>query len=139
MGYQLLDHTADAGLLVTADSLAGLYGQAAMALFDQIVGPVGVGPEGEETLEVSVSGADREDLLVNWLREVLYLWNGRRKLVRKIEACLVAEDRIIATVTAVDFDPERHRIEKEIKAITYHQVSVTRTPDGWQARFIVDI
>jgi SHS2 domain-containing protein len=71
MGYDLFDHTGDVGVRVWADDLKGLFCEAAKALFDIITDLEQV----EMNLEriVAVEGMGREELLVAWLNELLYL------------------------------------------------------------------
>ena len=138
MRYQLMDHTADGGLIVSGKTLSGVYRRAALALFDLMV-DMEADPAGFESVDITVDGADREDLLVNWLREVLFLWNGHEKLVTDIFIHRISRHRITAAVQCVDFDPEQHHIKKEIKAVTYHRTAVTRTTGGWRAEFIFDL
>ena len=90
MGYRILDHTADLGVEVRAATREELYAGAVAALFDWITDLSSVRPETGR--EMAVEGKDPADLLVNFLREALYLWNGEGWLVR---TCTVrrADDR----------------------------------------------
>ena len=59
-----------------------------------------------------------------------------------MKTCLVREVNsrtLKALLRGECFDPVRHRIEREIKAVTYHQASVTKTGDGWLARVVFDV
>jgi SHS2 domain-containing protein len=137
MAYRVFDHTADLGVEVTAASPEELYAGAAMALFDQMVDPSTV--RAGTSREIAVQGEDAADLLVNFLRDLLDAYNGdgflvKACLVREIDAC-----GIRASLSGERFDPARHRIEQEIKAVTYHQASVERTEEGWKARVVFDV
>jgi len=74
--YRLVDHTADLGLEVFGKTGEELFANAASAVCELIVDRKGTGPT--VVREMSVEGADREDLLVNFLREVLFLFNGEK-------------------------------------------------------------
>ena len=137
MGYRILDHTADLGVEVSAATREELYAGAVAALFDLITDLSSVRPETGR--EMAVEGNDPADLLVNFLREALYLWNGEGWLVK---TCTVrrADDRCVtALLWGEPFDPSRHRIKMEIKAVTYHQASVDPDGDGWKARMVFDV
>lgn len=138
MGYRIFDHTADLGVEVFAGTREALYGGAVLALFDLLTDLETV--RAGTTREVAVSGENPADLLVNFLREALFAWNGEGFLMK---SCLVREAgprRIMALLRGEAFDPARHRIKQEIKAVTYHQAEVWQPPaGGWGARVIFDV
>jgi SHS2 domain-containing protein len=137
MNYRFFDHTADLGLEVTAASREELYAGAAFALFDLLtdLSTVRAGP----TREIAVTGEDETDLFVNFLRECLYAWNGEAYLMKSCLVHRLTDHSIGALLRGEPFDPARHRIKQEIKAITYHQASVLETPNGWTGRVICDV
>ena len=137
MAYRIFDHTADLGVEVTAATQEALYAGAAVALFELLTDLEMV--RADTSREVSIAGGDAADLLVNFLRELLDAYNGEGFLMK---SCLVQEvdsQHLNAFLTGESFDPARHRIEKEIKAVTYHQASVEKTEDGWLARVVFDV
>jgi SHS2 domain-containing protein len=138
MGYRIFDHTADLGVEVTGATLEELYAGAAFALFDLLTDLQTV--RAGRSREIDVIGENPADLLVNFLRETLYAWNGEEFLMK---SCLVREatpKRIKAVLRGEGFDPARHRILQEIKAVTYHQCSVMERPEGgWVARVVFDV
>jgi SHS2 domain-containing protein len=77
--------------------------------------------------------------MVNYLRELLYLWTGEEKLVDRIEIVHLSDTAVSARVSTDCFQPERHEVRHEIKAVTYHQIEVSRTGDGWQAMVVFDV
>jgi SHS2 domain-containing protein len=136
--YTLLDHTADLKLRITGSNEAELFKNAGLAVFDLIVDPQTVVPE--RSLSLRISGSDRADLLVNFLRELLYLWTGREQLIARIDIVEVSETIVNAHVTTGNFEPGRQDIAHEIKAVTYHQIEVSRVSGGgWQATVVLDI
>jgi SHS2 domain-containing protein len=137
MRYRIIDHTADTGVAVSGADARSLFENAAFALFDLLTDLDRV--VGTETIRLTVSGQDWPDLMVNWMRELLYLWAGRGLLVKAVRLCGLDENRLNATLTVEPFDPDRHVIKIEIKAVTYHQLAVVSGPDGWEAQIIFDI
>ncbi len=135
--YQTFDHTADLGLDIKGASQEDLFANAAFAVFDIIADLDRV--EGRETRRIAVEGDNREDLLINLLREVLYLYNGERWLLKKMRVIRIGDKNLEAEATGEPFDARKHEICKEIKAVTYHQARVSRTPEGWTARVIFDV
>ena len=148
MGYRILDHTADIGIEVHGATLADLFAQAGLALFDLLTDRATLEGEGERIIRVD--GTDITDIWINYLRELLYLFNGGGFLVKDIPARnlevnvieSVDESNIfnlVAHCLGEIYNPHRHPIKTEIKAVTYHCAEVKRTPMGWQGLFIVDV
>lgn len=138
MNYRIFDHTADLGVEVTAATPEELYAGAAFALFDLLTDLSAV--RAQRSREIDVVGENPADLLVNFLREVLYVWNGKGFLMKSCVVRQVTPVRIEAVLKGEGFDPARHRIIREIKAVTYHQSSVLETPEGmWVARVVFDV
>ena len=139
MKYEIIDHTADFGLEVTAGDLPALFAGAVHALFDVIAEVRAPAAAAPDTVSIQVSGEDWPDLMVNWLREALFLWNGEERLVRKAEILSISEYALAARLFCEPYDPERHVVLREIKAVTYHQIRVAPAPSGWAARIIFDM
>lgn len=135
--YILIDHTADFGIHVYGSDSKELFANAAWALFDLITEMDQL--SGLDSCDIEVSGDDWCDLMVNWLREVLYLWNGKELLVKNARILSLSETELTATLEYDSFNPDRHVIKTEIKAVTYHQIQVNSSPQGWEARIIFDI
>ena len=135
--YNLIDHTADFGIHVFGSDSKELFANAAWALFDLITEIDRL--TGLKSCHIEVSGDDWSDLMVNWLREVLYLWNGKELLVKKARILSLSETKLSGIVECDSFNPDRHVIKTEIKAVTYHQIQVNSSPSGWEAMIIFDI
>ena len=135
--YEIIDHTADIGLHVFGGNPVELFCNAARALTDVITDHRRVAAV--DSVGVSVTGHDWPDLMVNWLREMLYLWSGKDLLVAAVDIQRISTHRIDAVVSVEPFQPERHRIRNEIKAITYHQIDVSEGLTGWEAKIILDV
>jgi len=135
--YKIFKHTADLGLEIYGQTLPELFIHAAHAIFDLMTDLHRVKPAG--TWPIAVSGTDREDLLVNYLREVLYLYNGKGLLLSDFSIADMDDGYLRGEVRGERYDASRHTIKKEIKAVTYHQASARQTAAGWQGRVIVDV
>lgn len=135
--WRLLDHTADLGIEVEGPSLEELFARAGEAIFELMVEL--------DTVETAVSrhlvieGADLADLWVNYLREVLYLWGGESLLMKKVQIINLTETSLEATLYGEPYNSRKHELMMEIKAVTYHQAEVVRTPEGWKGRVIFDV
>lgn len=135
--HETFDHTADLGLRIRAGDLNELFAEAGRALFSIIVSnPEDI--QSRETACVELENEDRELLLFDWLNELLYLFESRRLVCRAFDV-RIAGDRLTAMLGGETLDESRHRLEHEVKAITYHDLKVEQQPDGWLAEVIVDI
>jgi SHS2 domain-containing protein len=135
--YQIIDHTADLGIIVRGPDVKGLFINAALAMTDLMVkGHFG----GKRTLkEISVTAEDLSDLIVRWLGEILYLFAAEKLAVDTVAINALSPTQLEATIAMASFAPGRHRVLREIKAVTYHQISVGRANDEWEARVIFDV
>ncbi len=135
--YNLIDHTADFRIHVFGSDPKELFANAAWAMFDIITEIDQL--KGLDSCNIEVSGNDWPDLMVNWLREVLYLWNGRELLVKSFHIISLSENNLSVRVNFDPFNSDRHIIKTEIKAVTYHQIQVNSSPSGWEAKIIFDV
>ena len=135
--YETFEHTADLGLRMRAESLNELFAEAGRALFSVIVANFdSVEPVRE--LSFRIEGTRRDDLLSDWLAELLYTFDARRVLLSAFDV-EVGQNGLRATARGEPFDPSRHELDMEVKAITYHGLKVERDGDGWLAEVIVDL
>jgi SHS2 domain-containing protein len=135
--YEPLSHTGDLGMIVYGRDLPDLFAHAAWAMFDLMSDATTIRPYATVTL--SLSAVDLEDLLVRWLSELLYLYDTRRLLCCTFHVTLLEPTHLTATVSGEPLDPDRHPIDTEIKAVTYHQIAVAQVQGRWQARVIFDL
>ena len=135
--YELFEHTADLGLRATAADLDALFAEMAACLFTAIVEDFTlVRPVLDAAIEVV--GTDRELLLFDWLKELLHRCEDEQMLFCRFEVT-VGADGLTAVAWGEPFDPDRHALGHEVKAITYHGLKVEKTADGWLAEVIVEI
>jgi SHS2 domain-containing protein len=135
--YRVFEHTADLGLRVEASTLEELLVEAARGLVSLVVAnPDAVLPVVKKTYEVA--GTEPDLLLFDWLTELLYTFDTERILFSQFDIRLTPAG-LTATCRGETANPNRHRLEHEIKAITYHGLFVRQTNQHWEAEFIVDI
>lgn len=136
--YRILDHTADIAVLVRAPTLPALYDAATRALFDVILDVRTVEPRDLWRVEIA-DAEDAEDLLVHYLSELLFLHDARDWVFRGARVDSVGPRALVAHPTGERFDPARHRIERQVKAVTYHDLLLSEDREGWSARFVLDL
>jgi SHS2 domain-containing protein len=135
--YETFEHTADIGLRARAADLDTLFAEAGRAFFSIIVENYDEVRAAEEYL-ISVDADQRDDLMYDWLAELLYLFDTEHVLLCEFDVT-VRDRSLTATVRGEPIDPDRHRLDMEVKAITYHELKVQQDGDGWLAEVIVDL
>ncbi len=135
--FETFDHTADLGLRMRAADLDALFAEAALALFSTLVEDLAtVLPS--ERMKIELNGSDREYLLFDWLKELLFRFEGEHWLFSRF-VVRVRDDGLTGEAWGEPLDRGRHLLSHEVKAITYHGLKVEQTPEGWLAEVIVDI
>lgn len=135
--YRLTTRQSELAVKVTGGSQADLFANSAFALFDVMLDLDKI--EIKERLPLEVEGADRDDLLVNWMRELLYLYQGSGYLLKEFVIREVKETSVKGEVRGEKIDPDRHEIKQEIAAVAYHQSRMTKTGNQWTAQLIFEV
>lgn len=133
MPYTLIDHTADIGMRVSASSVGDLFVEAARALCD-IMG--GLAQHGQESVTVRAAGIDREDLLVRWLQEVLFVVEVKGFRVAGIDLQALTDTCMTAELRG-SFSGARLKVE--VKAVTYHNLEIACIDNAYVATIILDM
>jgi SHS2 domain-containing protein len=135
--YETFDHTADLGLRIVAPDLDTLFAEAGRALFAAIVEDLNT-VAARQQVDIKLTGDDREYLLFDWLKELLFRFDTEHWLFSRFEVQVTAEG-LKGSAWGEPLDRTRHELNHEVKAITYHGLKVEQTADGWLAEVIVDI
>jgi SHS2 domain-containing protein len=136
-GYALLDHPADLGIEAFGKSLAEAFEQAALALMSVILDPGKI--EYIQSKAVVLEATDTAHLLVKWLAEVLYLYDGQGFATGQFVISEFSASRLAATVGGEPFDATKHAPRLDVKAITYHQLWIEESATGARVRVFLDI
>jgi len=135
--FELLEHPADIGFRVRADTLPALYANAAVAMLSIATDVAAIEPR--ETYHLAVASGDRESLMVDWLSEVLYWFDGKRIALTGFEIDRFDGVSLAATAHGEPRDPVRHRANLIVKAVTYHQLRIVEHEGRWLADVYLDI
>ena len=134
--FEILEHTADVGLKAYGRALPELFANAARGMIALALEPQDTRPS--QCRPLSARGEDLEELLVHFLSEILYAVDA--------EGWQFSEFRIgTLESTAIEAEGRGERVERSerrrvaVKAVTYHQVSVQQTAEGWEAVVYFDI
>ena len=144
MDFRYLDHTADLEFIAYGKSPNECFENAGCALFSAILG---VGKEeilemsGKEVKEIELEASELEILLHDWLAELLFLFDVDRMVFTYFRVGISHNGgyKLTASANYESFDPDRHHIQTEVKAVTYHNMEVKQDGDLWTARVVCDI
>lgn len=134
--YDLIEHTADIGIKVRGRDLEGVFTKAAEAMFDIIAESCKQCDKSRE-LSVKIEAQDREELVINWLNELLSLSETKEMIFSRFQIVNFSESALEATI--VGCPREYCKIKTEIKAATYHELKIEETKQGFQAQVIFDV
>lgn len=142
MTYRFLPHTADVLVAIEAPTFAELFQEATAVARRLLAGESPVAASVART--VSVSGTSLDDLLFEYLRELLYQFNTDRFVPARLELDQLNVTRagpaaLAGTVFGEPFDPLRHETQPEVKAVTRHGLRVTDTDGGFRAEILFDV
>ncbi len=131
--FEEIPHTADWSIRAFGRELPELFQNAAYAIF-AMQGIEANGPN-EKARRVSVSGIDYPSLLVNWLNELLFLQESERMAYSRFEIKAISPQALEADV----YGGPIKKIDKVVKAVTYHNLKIEQTPEGWRAILVMDV
>ncbi len=135
--FEILDHTADIGLVIYGENLKALFENAGEAFFRLITDLRKVRRRIERRINIGGESLDR--LMVDWLSELLYLHDVENLLFKGFKVESVGKDGLKAIVKGEPFREGVHVIKTEVKAVTYHRIEVRQEKGGWRAQVILDL
>ena len=135
--FEVIEHTADVGIAAYGADLKEAFASAAYALFSLMTDIEGVGDSARHDVEVTAD--NREELLVAWLNELIYLFEVNDVLFSRFDIAELGETRLKAACYGERVDPERHRMKAGVKAATYHMLQVEEEDDGCRVQVLFDI
>jgi SHS2 domain-containing protein len=135
--WEHFSHEADIGVRGIADTKAGAFEQAALALTAVMTDPAGV--RAMTSVPIACEEADDDLLLADWLNAIVYETATRRMLFGAFEVTIEGS-RLSAVARGEPVDPARHQPAVEVKGATYTALHVSRAADGtWTAECVVDV
>lgn len=135
--FEILEHTADIGFQAWGADPGELFANAARAMMAIAAEDDPVSQSAERVVEIAGDGYP--SLLVNWLSELLYLFDSDEFVAGRTEIESVAPTQLKARLRGEPRDPARHRWKLIVKAVTYHGLEVRDLGAGWTARVFLDI
>ncbi len=136
--FVLLEHTADIGVEAVSGNREGLAEQSGLALRRLLFGEAAAEPR-LGPVPIAAAGNGDEETLVNWLNELLFTMVDRGVVPARIEVSHFGDGRIAGTLHGEQFDPQKFRMLREIKAVTHHQTRVDHQADHWTSVVYLDL
>ncbi len=139
--FKLLPHIADALIIAYGKSLEEAFENAALAMFEVMTETKKVKPLVEDVVEVE--GHDEQSLLYNWLETLLVKFELTGNLYSKFNVLNIERTtkgfRLKAKIWGEPFNPERHPQKVGVKAVTYHEMEITKKPEAISVKFLLDL
>ncbi len=135
--FELIEHTADAGIKAYGKTKEEMFKNAALGMFDIMASLKNI--KLQESIDVELEAKNTEELLVAWLRELLYQAQAKKILFKKFAFQDLNETRLRAICYGEKINPKKHHFKTEIKAVTYHQLKVEQENSLWAGRIIFDL
>jgi len=139
--YEIIEHTADIGIDVYGRTIRELFHHSAEGMFEIKMGNTNSNTHGDFFHNFTLQGEDYENLLVAWLSELLYISETKQVILTRIEIKRLSCRKIMTEVTGLKLNQTSKKIEREIKAVTYHGLEIKKDALSgiWTVSIILDI
>ena len=139
--FKILEHTADIGIMAYGKTKREVFINSAKGMFEIIAGNNNDIANNNFSCKVNINAEGLEDLLVAWLNELLYISETKLVILNKFKIKELSIKNIGAEVEGVKITRSGRKIEKEIKAVTYHCLEIKKDEEKgfWSAQVIFDI
>ncbi len=134
--FEILEHTADIGIIACGSDIKKAFASAAKGMFSLIIELEDIAEV--EKREIEIGAANLESLLVAWLNELIFLFDTENLLFKRFEITRLNETRLKATAYGEKADISRHAIKRGIKAATYHMLAIEKN-NGIRVKVLFDI
>ncbi len=134
--FEIIDHTADVGIIAYGADLEQAFANAARALFSLITELENV----EEVLhrDIKLTATDQESLLVAWLNELIYLFDVENIIFKRFDIIQLSNTQLKARIYGEKVDSAKHKLKTGVKAATYHMLRVDKA-NGCKVQVLFDI
>ncbi|MFH1169390.1 MAG: archease [Chloroflexota bacterium] len=133
--FELIEHTADIGLVAHGSTLAEAFANAAYGMFSIMAGLKTV--RQTESRRIELREDDPEALFFGWLNRLLYFFDAEMLLFKAFNIIEFDGLRLKAECCGERYDPSRHRLKLGVKAATYHMLQVDAQKNRVQVIFDV--
>jgi len=134
--FEIVNHTADVGIKAYGDDIRQAFANAARALFSLITELDDI----KEVIyrDIELTAPDRESLLVEWLNELIYLFDAENIIFKRFDITRLDNSHLKARSHGEKVDSSKHKLKTGVKAATYHMLKVDKG-EGYQVQVLFDI
>jgi SHS2 domain-containing protein len=133
--FEMLEHTADAGLMIYGKTLEELFGEAAKGLNALCLLAL---PETQtQKQSFSLAAQSLEELLIAFLSHLVLLLYSRHLAASQVNISFPQPLELVCEAQMVIVQPQD--IKAEVKSPTYHRLLIENSPEGWKARVYFDL
>jgi SHS2 domain-containing protein len=134
--FEILNHTADVGIIAYGSNINEAFANAAKGMFSLITELEDV--EETEHRDIELTAPDQESLLVEWLNELIYLFDVENMLFKRFDIIQLSNTHLKARSYGHKVDSSKHKLKMGIKAVTYHMLKIDKS-DGSRVQVLFDI
>jgi len=134
--YEKFEHGADIGIKGRGPTLNEAFAETAKAMFDVMVDVGNI--ELKKEIRISVSAPNKEELLVEFLNQLLTQADLNNMVFKKF-VVHISDNKLQALVFGEELDPQRHNIKTEVKAATYSMLKIGKENGGYFAQCVIDV
>ena len=143
MGYKFLEDVAIADVAFVAEgkTLDQMMKSSAMALTNSMIKD----PEKLEikkTIKIKIESKNEEQLLHDFLQELIFLKDAKLLLFREFEIQIEKKrDKFLlkAQLKGEKIDMKKHELLVDVKAVSFHRFEVKKEENGWKCFVILDV
>jgi len=135
--FEILDHTADIILKAYGKDMKELFRNAALGMFNILADLEGITTSTEITLKLEAP--DTEELLVEWLDELLYNFYTKHIIFSRFEIAELSDKQLSATAGGRFIGENRNRLKTEIKAATRHNLKIKKEAGSYTVEIVFDV
>ena len=141
--YEIIEHTADVGIKVRGRTLKELFENSAEGMFGVIRGSETAHASHNVTehrkIEIKKEGDGFEELLVDWLSELLYIFNKDNIIFNRFKIFRLNNREILGEAAGERVEPAKVSLQVEIKAVTFHGLKIKKSKSGFNCSIIFDV
>lgn len=134
--FEILNHTADVGIIAYGTNMNEAFANAAKGLFSLITDLDDV----EEVMhqDIELTAPDQESLLVGWLNELIYLFDAENIIFKRFDITQLSQTQLKARSYGHKVDVSKHKLKTGVKAATYHMLKIDKG-NGSKVQVLFDI
>jgi SHS2 domain-containing protein len=135
--FEVLDHTADTGIIAWGSDIKEAFANAARGMFSLITELKNISEN--ESRDIELDAPDMESLLVAWLNELIFIFDVDNILFKRFEITTLSNNHLEAKGYGEKVDLSRHKLKLGIKAATFHMLKIDKIGSNNRVQVIFDI